>query len=369
MTRRSLFKYAAGITALLALPEVYAPRVAEAVAAVDKPVVLWLAFQDCAGDTESFLRAANPGVADLILDLISVDYHETLMSPAGAAAEQSLADSIAQGGYLLVVEGSVPTADGGIHCTVGGDTARNHLSKAAKGAAAVIAVGTCSAYGGLPAASPNPTGAVGIGGLVGGKPVLNLPGCPVNVDNLTATIAHYLTFKALPARDDLGRPLFAYGDLIHDNCPRRGHFDSGEFALAFGDEGHRKGYCLYKLGCKGPATMSNCPRQMWNGGTSWPIGAGAPCVGCTEPEFWDRMTPIYRRLPRVPGFGVRHTAEQIGMAAAGAMVAGAVVHGVVKGGQHFANRKLDAATNPDRATAGPVAPAGRPSASTSEVTK
>jgi hydrogenase small subunit len=130
--------------------------------------------------------------------------------------------------------------------------------------------------------------------IVKDKPVINLPGCPVNGENITATIAHFLTFGELPATDDLHRPLFAYGALIHDNCPRRAHFDRGEFVREWGDEGHKKGWCLYKMGCKGPVTHANCPLILWNDGTSWPIGSGHPCIGCTEPDFWDRG--IYRQV-------------------------------------------------------------------------
>ncbi len=141
---------------------------------------------------------------------------------------------------------------------------------------------------------------------------------------------HYLTFQHLPPTDDQGRPLFAYGERIHDNCPRRGHFDAGNFALAFGDEGHRKGWCLYKLGCKGPSTFHNCPVQQWNGHTNWPIGVGAPCVGCSEPGFWDTMTPIYDRLPHVNAAGRDLTADKLGLGLLGATVVGASAHGVAK---------------------------------------
>jgi hydrogenase small subunit len=123
--------------------------------------------------------------------------------------------------------------------------------------------------------------------LVTDKPVLNLPGCPLNIVNLTATVVHFLTFGALPEMDDLHRPLFAHGARIHDNCERRGHFDAGEFVRAWGDEGHRQGWCLYQMGCKGPVTYHNCPSVRWNDGTSWPVGSGHGCIGCSEPGFWE----------------------------------------------------------------------------------
>ena len=167
-----------------------------------------------------------------------------------------------------------------------------------------------------------------------GKPVINISGCPANADNITGVIAYYLTFGALPACDEKGRPLFAYGDRIHDNCQRRGHFDAGQFAEEFGDYGHRNGWCLYKLGCKGPSTFSNCPTQQFNGHTSWPIGAGAPCSGCVEPGFWDSMTPIYDRLPDINGFGTSTTADKLGAGAALGLATALTVHGVAKAVQH-----------------------------------
>jgi hydrogenase small subunit len=148
-------------------------------------------------------------------------------------------------------------------------------------------VGNCATFGGIPAARPNPTGAVQVNELVTDKPVLNLSGCPYNVVNLTATVVHFLTFGELPAMDSLGRPLFAYGARIHDNCERRGHFDAGEFVVAWGDEGHRKGWCLYKMGCKGPVSFHNCPAVRWNDGTNWPVKSGHGCIACSEPGFWD----------------------------------------------------------------------------------
>jgi hydrogenase small subunit len=344
ITRRTFLAFSAGITATLALPSVFSERIARALEAADKPSLIWLEFQDCAGNTESFLRAHNPGVAEIILDLLSVDYHETIMAAAGHQAESVKDAIVAEGGQIVVVEGSVPTADGGIYCTIAGKTAMQHLEEAAAGAAAIVNVGTCSSFGGIPAASPNPTGARGVPDVVSGVPIINLPGCPMNVDNLVGTVAHYLTFGALPPTDGQGRPLFAYGQRIHDNCERRAHFDAGQFALEWGDEGHRKGWCLYKLGCKGPSTFHNCPSIRWNDGTSWPIGAGHGCVGCSEADFWDTMSPFYERLPKPPGFGVTTNADQIGLAIVGATAIGFGAHGVAKVIQHRVEGREDKRT-------------------------
>jgi hydrogenase small subunit len=146
--------------------------------------------------------------------------------------------------------------------------------------------------------------------------------------NSVATIVHYLTFGSLPNTDRIGRPLFAYGKRIHDNCERRGHFDAGQYVEAWGDEAHRKGWCLYKMGCKGPQTYMNCPSVRYNDGTNWPIAAGHGCVGCAEVGFWDNMSPFYRRLPDVPGFGVEATADTIGLALTGAAAVGIGAHAV-----------------------------------------
>lgn len=287
VSRRDFLKFCAFMAGTLALPASEVSRVEAALASGQKPPVIWLEFQDCAGCTESFLRASHPTAAEVVLDVLSVDYHETIMAASGHLAEEAKHHTMEAGGYLLVVEGAIPLANDGVYCCVSGRTAKDLLMEAAEGAAAVIAVGSCAAFGGLPKAAPNPTGAVGVMDLVKDKPVLNLPGCPLNVVNLTATVVHYLTFNELPEMDDLHRPLFAHGARIHDNCERRGHFDAGEFVQAWGDEGHRKGWCLYQMGCKGPIAFFNCPTVRWNEGTSWPVAAGHGCIGCALPDFWD----------------------------------------------------------------------------------
>lgn len=289
VSRRDFLKFCSAVTATLALPKAMAPQVAYALEqAARRPPVVWLEFQDCAGNTESFLRASRPTAADVILDTISLDYHETVMAPAGKQAETSLRTALDAGGHIVVVEGSIPTKDGGVYCTIGGRTALDILADATRNAAAVIAVGSCAAFGGLPKVTPNPTGAVAVMDLVKHIPVVNLSGCPMNVVNFTALIVHYLTFGAFPALDHLNRPLFAHGQIIHDNCERRAHFDAGEFVRAWGDEGHRKGWCLYQMGCKGPVATFNCPIVRWNDGTSWPVGAGHPCIACAAPDFFER---------------------------------------------------------------------------------
>jgi len=219
--------------------------------------------------------------------------------------------------------------DGGVYCCIGGRSALEIAREVCGNAFATIAAGTCATGGGIPEAKPNPTGAVGVKDAVPGATVINLPGCPLNPDNLTATIVHYLTFGKLPATDSQGRPLFAYGKRIHDNCERRPHFDAGQYVERWDDEAHRKGHCLYKLGCKGPETYHNCPIQRYNDKTGWPVGAGHGCVGCSEAGFWDTMSPFYQRLPNVPGFGIELTADRIGAGLAIATAAAFAGHGVL----------------------------------------
>lgn len=336
ISRRDFMKFCTAMSAALSLPATFAPQIARALDEVKRPTLVWLEFQDCAGNTEALLRSANPTVAELVLDVLSVDYHETIMAAAGHQAEAVLAKVVKEqkGKYIAVVEGSIPLKDGGVYCCIGGRSALDIAREVCGNAFATIAVGSCASFGGIPAAAPNPTGAVGVKDAVPAATILNLPGCPLNADNLTATVVHYLTFNKLPAVDSLGRPLFSYGKRIHDACERRPHFDAGQYVEAWGDAGHRNGFCLYRMGCKGPATWHNCPTQRYNEKTNWPVGSGHGCVGCSEPVFWDSMTPFYKRLPHVPGFGIEYTADKLGAGLFVGAAAAFFAHGVVKAFRH-----------------------------------
>jgi hydrogenase small subunit len=333
VSRRDFLRFCGEITVMLGLGQALIPRVADALQAVRRPSVVWLQLQECTGCVESALRTADPSIGDLLLDVVSLDYNHTLMAAAGDAAEAALQSAMADnyGEYILIVTGSVPLEENGIYLMIGGRTGREILEEAAAGAAAVIAVGACAHFGSVQAARPNPTGAVGVSQIVRDKPVVTIAGCPPIADVITATVVHYLTFNRLPAMDGEGRPLFAYGARIHDQCQRRAHFDAGQFVHAFDDEGARQGWCLYEVGCKGPATFSPCPIFQWNDKTDWPIGAGHPCLGCTERFFWDTMTPFYGRLPGVAGFGVERSADLIGAALAVGTAAGVGAHAIATG--------------------------------------
>lgn len=327
--------------AALGLSETMVPKLAEAAASAQRPTVIWLHFQECTGCTETLLRSSHPDVGRLILDIISLDYHETVMAAAGHQAEKALHDSVEKnaGKFILVVEGGIPTKDDGIYCKVSGHTAMDTLAEIAPKAAAVIAIGSCAAFGGIQAAKPNPTGAVGVMDLVSGTPIVNLPGCPPNPVNLAGTLLHYLTFKSLPRLDQQLRPMFAYGRKIHDHCERRPHFDEGRFVEVFGDEAHKLGYCLYKVGCKGPETYANCPTARFNDVGVWPVSVGHGCVGCTMPDFWDTMTPFYERLPnvKIPGGdqGIVASADSIGKKVLGVTGAAIGIHAAVGVGKRL----------------------------------
>lgn len=304
VTRRDFIQFCSGIAVVLGFPSTSATKIARVIESgsalggfgqARRPSVLWLNLQGCTGCTESFTRADHPCVARAVLESISLDYHETLMAAAGKQAEEArrMAMTENHGKYILVVEGSVPTAEGGAYCTMGGRSGIDIVQEMSAGAAFVLAVGSCAYYGGLPSAYPNPTSAKGVDQIVKGKPIVNIPGCPPIGDVIMATIVHFLLFGKPPSLDSERRPLFAYGKSVHDQCERRAHYEAGEMAGEFGDEAHRNGYCLYALGCKGPVTHNACPVIRWNMGTAWCVGAGHPCVGCTERDFWDKLTPIY----------------------------------------------------------------------------
>ncbi len=330
VSRREFLVFCGEMGAILGLGTMLTPTIASALAQQKRPSVIWIQLQECTGCVESVIRTAEPTIGDLVLDMISLDYSHTLMAASGDAAEGALHAAMEEnhGQYVLVVTGSVPLNENGIYTTIAGRTAKVILEEAAEGAAAILAVGACAHFGSVQAASPNPTGAVGVDSIIKNKPVVNIAGCPPIADTVTATVAHLLTFGRVPELDYDGRPLFAYGKRIHDQCQRRAHFDAGQYVEQFDDDGARRGLCLYKVGCKGPACFSPCPIFQWNTRTSWPIGAGHPCIGCTERNFWDTMSPFYERMPDVAGFGVESTVDTIGLGLAVGATAGVAAHGI-----------------------------------------
>ncbi|MBF0181636.1 MAG: hydrogenase small subunit [Magnetococcales bacterium] len=296
VSRRALLRYGAALAAALALPASAGRALAQGLAKARRPSVIWLSFQECTGCSEALTRAYAPTLEQLILESISLDYHHTLQAASGTAAEAAREAAMRENpsGYLVVVDGSVPLGGKGFSTIAGVDN-RTLLEETVKGAAAVIAVGSCAAFGGLPMAHPNPTGAAPVAEVVRDKPVINLPGCPPIPEVMASVVAHFLAFGKWPELDDLRRPLSFYGETLHDRCYRRSFYDRGFFAESFDDEGARKGWCLFKLGCKGPTTYNACASMKWNGGVSFPIQSGHGCLGCSEPHFWD-AGGFYRAL-------------------------------------------------------------------------
>jgi hydrogenase small subunit len=360
VSRRSFLKFCglmAGAMGLNALPPVQASglpanlvkpdtqmvkRVAQALQSKPRLPVIWLEFQDCAGCSEALTRSSSPTLVDLVLNQITVEYHETLSAAAGFQADGAKQAAMKKyaGQYILVVEGSISPKDDGIYCTIGGRSSVDLLQEAAAGAAAIIATGNCATFGGLPHANPNPTGAVGVLDLIKDKPVVNISGCPAIPEVFTGTLAQFLVFGTLPELDNLHRPKTFYGVTIHDRCLRRPFYEAGKFANSFDDEGARQGYCLYKLGCKGPTTYNSCATMKWSGGLSFPIQSGHPCLGCSEPNFWDGG-----------GFyqGQSAPLERPVIAAAGAAAVAGVVLGV---GMALANKAIKNAVGSDEGDKG-----------------
>jgi len=294
VSRRDFMKFCATTAAVMGMGPAFAPTVAEALTQKRRPSVVYLHAAECTGCSEAVLRTVSPYIDALILDTISLDYHETIMAAAGHAAEEALHQAVnSPEGYICVVEGGIPTVDGGAWGKVGGKTMLEIVEEIVPHAKATICIGTCACYGGVQAAAPNPPKTKGVSAALGGVTTVNLPGCPTNPFNFVGTVVHYLT-KGIPELDDVGRPNLFYGESVHDNCPRLKHFDNDEFAPSFSSEEAKKGYCLYELGCKGPDTYNNCPKVKFNQ-TNWPVEAGHPCIGCSEPDFWDEMSPFYEQ--------------------------------------------------------------------------
>jgi hydrogenase small subunit len=145
---------------------------------------------------------------------------------------------------------------------------------------------------------------------------------------MMGVIVHILAFGRLPQLDSQQRPKAFYSTRVHDSCYRRPYYDAGLFVETFDDSNAKKGYCLYKMGCRGPTTYNSCGIIRWNNGTSYPIQSGTPCIGCSENGYFDNA-PLYDQLPSFPGFGIETTADDIGAIMAAAAAGGIAVHAVI----------------------------------------
>ncbi len=327
ITRRSFLKFCSLTAASLGLGDAGAQEIAKAMETKPRTPVVWLHGLECTCCSEAFIRSAHPLAKDVVLSMISLDYDDTLMAAAGHQAEQALEQTITKykGNYILACEGNPPLADDGIYCIPGGKPYVEKLRRVAADCKAIVSWGSCASWGCVQAAKPNPTGAVPIHKVITNKPIIRVPGCPPIPEVMTGVLTYILTFDRLPDVDAQGRPKMFYSQRVHDKCYRRPHFDAGQFAERFDDAGARMGYCLYKVGCKGPVTYNACSATRWNEGLSFPIQSGHGCIGCSEDAFWDKGS-FYDHLTtiRAPGIsGVEGTADQIGLGVAA--VAGAAV--------------------------------------------
>ncbi len=328
-SRRDFLQFCSWLAAAAGIEAAGVTRVVHALDSKPRPPVVWFHFQECTCCSESFIRSSHPIVGDVVLDKISLDYTETLQAAAGYQAEEALHATMQKykGQYLMAVEGSVPTADGGVYCCIGGRTALEIVTEAAAGARAIVAWGSCASNGCIQAARPNPTSAMPIHKVVSGTPIINVPGCPPIAEVMAGTIVHLLAFDRIPQLDALGRPRAFYSRRVHDTCYRRPNYDAGLFVESFDDESAKRGYCLYKMGCRGPVTYNSCGVTRWNNGVSYPIQSGHGCIGCSEANFWDNG-PFYQHLASFPGFGIETTADTVGEVIGAVTVAGLASHAI-----------------------------------------
>lgn len=297
ISRRDFLKYCTATAAVLGLSEFeFTSGIVHALEkpTSGKPSVLWLEGQACAGCTISLTQSLNPPVSSIILDKISLRYHMTVMAAAGEVAENVRRETVKEGGYILIVEGAIPSADDRfwMHGEISG---RKMVEEAAKNAAAILAVGACSAFGGIPRACPSKGMSVSETLKKAGinKPVVNISTCPVHPDHLVGTILYVLVTGKAPELDSKGRPAMYFGEVsMHDNCRRRAHFDAGEFLKDWNDP-KQKNWCLFEKGCKGPVSYIDCTVRRWNDGISFCLDCGGLCQACGEPVFYDKVTPLY----------------------------------------------------------------------------
>jgi len=273
----------------------------------------------CTGCSVSVLNSVSPTIKNLLVDEVipgnrlSLRYHATVMAGAGATAIETIQKTAQndQGSFVLIIEGAIPTAENGGYGALGETSSgpmpmTNWVTFLSQKALAVIALGTCAAYGGIAAGKPNPSGCVGVSQLFQRHsittPLINVPGCPPHPDWLVGTLVNIM-LKGLPKiseLDEFKRPKVFYEKTVHENCPRRAYFEEGKFARKFGEPG-----CLNELGCKGPVSHADCPLRLWNHGVNWCIGAGGPCLGCVEPGFPDLVSPFYEKMSEalIPSIG------------------------------------------------------------------
>jgi hydrogenase small subunit len=338
ISRRSFLKFCSMTAASMGLGAGAVPKMVHALETKPRTPVVWLHGLECTCCTESFIRSSHPLAKDVVLSMISLDYDDTLMAAAGHQAEEALEETIKKhkGNYILACEGNPPLGNDGVYCIPGGKPFVEKLKHVAKDCAAIISWGSCASWGCVQAAKPNPTTAVPIHKVITDKPIIKVPGCPPIPEVMTGVLTYFLTFGRIPDLDIQGRPKMFYGQRIHDKCYRRPNFDAGQFVEHFDDAGARMGYCLYKVGCKGPTTYNACSTIRWNEGLSFPIQSGHGCIGCSEDDFWDKGS-FYDHLTTLRPLGlggIESTADTIGAAVAGVAGAAIAAHAAVSAIKH-----------------------------------
>ena len=328
-SRRDFLKFCGMMGAMLGLQSSGVAQVVDALQSKPRKPVLWYHFQECTCCSESFLRSSHPLVGQILLEMISLDYSDTLMAAAGEQAEEVRHQAMKNnyGHYIMIVVVLVPLGSPG-YCTIAGRDAKSIFDEGAAGAEAIIAWGNCASSGCIQHAYPNPTKTEPVHKIYSGKPIINVQGCPPIADVMAGVITYILTFDKLPELDNMGRPSVFYGRRIHDTCYRRPAYDAGLFVQSFDDENAKKGYCLYYMGCKGPNTFNSCAVIKWNNSISYPIQSGHGCIGCAEPNFWD-YGPLYSHIPYVHGIGIEATADKIGAGLSAVALGGVLAHAVV----------------------------------------
>jgi hydrogenase small subunit len=283
--------------------------------------ILWItAGLSCDGDSVAVTSATQPSIEDLLMGglpglpkvrlhnpVLAYDVGDKFLEAFHRAAAGQLDP------FVLVIEGSIPNEKikaEGYWAAMGTDektgqpiTTCEWIDRLAPHAACVIAIGTCATYGGIPAMSGNPTGAMGLPDYLGwhwrskaGLPVVCVPGCPVQPDNFTETVLYLLYQLAglapMIPLDEALRPRWLFGQTVHENCDRGGYYEQADFAAEYGS---RK--CVVKLGCWGPVVLCNVPKRGWVNGVGGCPNVGGICIGCTMPGFPDKFMPFMEEPP------------------------------------------------------------------------
>jgi hydrogenase small subunit len=304
LNRRDFLKLMGGTAAAFTFPSVMLQGCKKALEEASRRLpVIWLQGQSCSGCSVSLLNKIKPGIASVITEHISLNFHQTVMAGTGEVAINVLEETLQKNrkDFVLVVEGSIPTGSDE-YCTIGevhGKRVgvREWVEKLGENAKLLVSVGTCAAFGGIPAAIPqdgsaNPTGAISVAQLMKGKTVVNIPGCPPHPDWIVGSLLYVILKGELPKLDEYNRPLLYFGKTVHEQCERLSAYKSGDFAKQWGDSG-----CLYQLGCLGIDSGCDLPSRKWVGGFNSCTNCGGGCIGCTEDVFPDYgKRGIFRHL-------------------------------------------------------------------------